>query len=62
MERITRDRRSFSTFVQSVIEQEGGGPGFVSRFEHYLRNDLFERWLSMRDFAIEVQQKIALGS
>ena len=54
MRRIEHDRRLYIDFVQSIVDQEGGGERFEPHFHHLLRNDLFERWLSMRDFAFEV--------
>jgi glycosyltransferase involved in cell wall biosynthesis len=54
MQRVERDRRRFVDFVQSIVEQEGGAGSFEPTFHRLLRHDLFERWLSMRDFAAEV--------
>ncbi len=53
MTRIEHDRQRFINFVQSIVEQEGGGTPFEPNFRRLLRNNLFERWLSMRDFATE---------
>ena len=58
MDRIAEDRRKFADFVQSLIVQEGGSGNFISAFDHLLRNDRFERWLSMREFGEEVWQEI----
>jgi len=54
MGRIAEDRRKFADLVQSLIVQEGGRGNFGSTMDHLLRNDLFERWLSMRAFGEEV--------
>lgn len=54
MMRVTQDRQRFVEFVQSVIEQEGGGKVFEPNFRRLLGKSLFERWLPMRDFAVEV--------
>ena len=53
MDRIARDRWKFVSFVQGLIDAEGGASRFDATFEKLLRNDLFERWLSMREFAAE---------
>lgn len=49
--RILRDRQGFIDFVQAIIGEEGGGEPFAAKFNHLLRNNQFERWLPMRDFA-----------
>ena len=51
--RMQRDRQGFIDFVQSIIGEEGGGEPFAPKFNQLLRNNRFERWLSMRNFASE---------
>jgi glycosyltransferase involved in cell wall biosynthesis len=53
MARLERDRQHFVDFVQSIIEQEGAGVPFEPNFRPFLRKGAFERWVSMRDFAME---------
>jgi len=62
MGRIAEDRRNFANFVQSLIAQEGGSGHFIATLDHHLRNDRFERWLSMREFGKEVWQDIQGGT
>ena len=49
--RMQRDRQGFIDFVQSIIGEEGGSVPFAPKFNQLLRNNQFERWCSMRDFA-----------
>jgi glycosyltransferase involved in cell wall biosynthesis len=58
MARIERDRKGFVSFVQDLIDAEGGRTPFDARFEKFLRKDRFERWLPMRDFAAEVWKAV----
>jgi glycosyltransferase involved in cell wall biosynthesis len=58
MARIEHDRRCFIDFVQSIVEQEGGGKPFEPNFHRLLRNNRFERWLSMREFALETWKAV----
>ena len=52
--RIAADRERFVSFVQALIEQEGGDASFAATFRAMHRNDRIERWVPMRDFASEV--------
>jgi len=58
MARIERDRRGFVSFVQGLIDAEGGRARFDAAFETLLRKERFERWLPMRDFAAEVWKAV----
>ena len=53
LSRIGQDRRRFVEFVQRVIAEEGGAAQFDAKFNRLLREDGFERWLPMREFAAE---------
>jgi glycosyltransferase involved in cell wall biosynthesis len=59
LQRMQADRERFVDFVGAIIAEEGGAGTFQPTFERLLRQDLFERWLSMRDFAAETW--VALG-
>jgi glycosyltransferase involved in cell wall biosynthesis len=56
--RIQSDRQGFIDFVQSIIGEEGGGELFAPKFNQFLRNNMFERWVSMRDFAAETWKAV----
>jgi glycosyltransferase involved in cell wall biosynthesis len=57
-ERIERERSRFIGFIENLLEEEGRPTSFARPFRRMLRNDAFERWMSMRALASEVWEAV----